>query len=268
MTDPGPYSRIYWTVLDDKKFDTIRSDMRHFGAWSLMLVIADMAYPAPAFIPPTVSKASTKALVDAGLIDLLPARMYRIRGLKKEREQRSERGKAGATARWSGNATGMRTHSERTATGMLDETRRDEKETRQEVDEDEPTRAPDLGPSDEEKSIFQAIAEAGAHIRPESGMGQRVIRLIARRGVEAVGAELVRLVEQADGPMSDRQIVFGLEETLEPVRAAGRVEAPPVETGPSHGDRIYERMVARRMERFQQTGEWPDEWGERPGAAA
>lgn len=275
MTDLGPYSRVYWTVLDDKKFDAIRADMRHFGSWTLMLVLADMAYPAPTFIPPTIPKASLAALVDAKLIELLPARMYRVKGLPKERERRSERGRTGAAARWSGIADGMRTHSEGNATGMRDETRRDE--TRQGIDEDE-QRARPLGPSDDETTVLVAIANAGASIRPESPMGQRVIRLVARRGAEGVLTELAQLVADAAGDaLSDRQIVFGLEDRLDP--KVGRVPATAAVTeGPSPHDirmqRAQEKAAASRLEYFSVTGkwdpafgpepEWNPEWGERP----
>lgn len=122
MSDRKPYSRVYWEVLDDAKFDAICADMRHFGSWTLMLVLADMAYPAPTFVPPTVSRASLAALVAAELVDVLPARMYRIRGLKGEREKRA------AAARRSPNRVpdAPQPGPVREADGRVDETRRDE----------------------------------------------------------------------------------------------------------------------------------------------
>lgn len=123
----APYSRVYWSVLDDQKFDTIRGDMRLFGAWSLMLLLADMSYPAPTFIPPTVPRRAVEALVDAGLVSLLPDKMYRIAGLATERERRSRAGGENAAARWTedGSQQGPNGGPE----GMLDETRRDEDKT-------------------------------------------------------------------------------------------------------------------------------------------
>jgi hypothetical protein len=89
MTKPiDPYSRVYWRVLGDERFDTIRADMRHFGSWTLMLLVADMAYPAPAFVPSTVPKASLAALVEAGLIEPVPGGLYRVHGLAAERSRR------------------------------------------------------------------------------------------------------------------------------------------------------------------------------------
>ena len=115
-----PYSRIYWSVMDDEKFDGIRDDVRMFGAWSLMLVVADMAWPASAFIPPTIPRACVTRLADVSLIDLSAGRRFRVHGLDAEREKRSHSARNAAAVRW---------HSARYADPMLDE---DETRTRQE----------------------------------------------------------------------------------------------------------------------------------------
>ena len=120
---PDPYSRVYWTVLDDARFDGIRDNMAHLGTWLLLLLVADMAHPAPAFLPPAPRK-SVAALRDVGLIELMGGGRYRVHGLAAERDRRSSVGIAGASARWSdGNANAMRTQTERNAIPMLDETR-------------------------------------------------------------------------------------------------------------------------------------------------
>ncbi len=129
--------------------------------------------------------------------------------------------------------------------------------------EEEGPREPER-PDDE--AVFSAIAKAGAYVRPESGMGRRIIGLVGRRGADVVLAELAEMVK-VGGQLSDRQIVFGLEERLEPVRPP-KPEPAPVQEGPSQGDRIYERMHARRLERYHATGEWPEEWGEKPKEAS
>lgn len=101
----GPYSRMYWSVLTDAKFDHIRDDCRLFGAWSLLLLYADQAYPAPAFIPPTIAKSAVVRLAEARLIEVDGLR-YRIRGLEKERQERSQTASDAAAKRWhsAGNA--------------------------------------------------------------------------------------------------------------------------------------------------------------------
>ena len=115
-----PYSRVYWRVLDDPKFDAIRGDMRHFGSWTLMLLVADMAHPAPAFVPSSVPKRSLDALTAAGLVDLLAGGLYRVHGLAAERTRRSETGATNVSHRYYRGSTNP----------VLDETRLDE--TRQE----------------------------------------------------------------------------------------------------------------------------------------
>lgn len=116
-----PYSRLYWSVMDDPKFDGIREDCRLFGAWSLMLVVADMAWPAPAYIPPHVPRAAVARLATVELIDLLSGNRFRIHGLDAEREKRSHSARNAAASRWQS----VRTPT-RDADPMLDET-----ETRQ-----------------------------------------------------------------------------------------------------------------------------------------
>lgn len=125
MSDRAPYSRVYWSVMDDDKFDGIREDVRHFGAWSLLLIVADMAWPAPAFVPAAVPKASYRLLVEAELIDSLSGGRFRVHGLDAERGRRSSNASASATARWSHTERipdGMQTHTERSPNGVLAET--------------------------------------------------------------------------------------------------------------------------------------------------
>ena len=94
-----PYSRVYWEVMDDPKFDGVRDDPRHFGAWTLLLVVADMAWPASAFLPPIVSRQSLALLEQRGLIDRLAGGRYRVHGMDKERGGRAEKARASALYR-------------------------------------------------------------------------------------------------------------------------------------------------------------------------
>jgi hypothetical protein len=88
MSDRAPYSRVYWSTMEDAKFDGIREDPRLFGAWALLLIAADMSHPSPAYLIPTVPRASVTRLAEAGLIDLLDGYRYRVHGLDAERERR------------------------------------------------------------------------------------------------------------------------------------------------------------------------------------
>ncbi len=127
---------------------------------------------------------------------------------------------------------------------------------------------------DDERRVFLAMARAGAHIRPESGMGQRVLRLIGRRGADAILAELARLSKS--GPLSDRQIVFGIEDALDKIPDTRTDEA--IRERETRAQRIQEQAAARRIDYFSKTGvwdsnfgpepKWRPEWGQRPKVAA
>ena len=129
MSERQPYSRLYWSVFDDERFATIRGEMRHFGAWSCMLLVADMAYPASAFVPPVVSRASLAALVDAGLIEPQAGGMFRVHGLQAERTRRADAARRGGNRDPDGTQTGGNRPPRRDETrrdeGRRDETRRD-----------------------------------------------------------------------------------------------------------------------------------------------
>jgi hypothetical protein len=114
MSERAPYSRIYWSVLSDPKFVGIRTDMRHFGSWSMLLMVADMAYPAPAFVPPVIPKASRDKLIEVGLVDVLEDGMVRLHGLEAERERRRE----AATSKPKRDPSGTQTGTERSPLGQ------------------------------------------------------------------------------------------------------------------------------------------------------
>lgn len=171
MSDRRPYSRVYWSILDDgstsdggselDRFATIRGDMRHLGSWALMLVVADMAYPAPAFIPPTVPKASVAALSrpECGLVELIGGGMYRIHGLRKERESRAAAAsrphpKRGPRDEPPEAQLGPKRDPDGSQPGGGRVARRDEDETRQDENEEgTPAPLPETGP-DAANSLF------------------------------------------------------------------------------------------------------------------
>ena len=188
MSERAPYSRVYWSVMDDPKFDGIRSDVRLFGSWSLLLVVADMAHPAPAFIPRTIPKAALTRLSEVGLIDLLDGHLYRIHGLTAERERR----KAAATTR---GPDGTRTVPKRDPDGQqgIAEQRqsKDEDETRQTRDDFDDDR-PDLetyllitrrAPTPKQRKLLDEIAER----RDETG-AQWAADLMLRHPDDPIGA--------------------------------------------------------------------------------
>jgi hypothetical protein len=102
----GAYIRVYYSVLDDPKFETIYEDDHHLATWLRLLMTADQVWPADAPLPASARPASVKALVSAGLVDALPRAYYRIHGLNAERIRRSDAARKAAEARWhnAGNA--------------------------------------------------------------------------------------------------------------------------------------------------------------------
>jgi hypothetical protein len=113
-----PYSRFYWRFRDE--FADIYADKTTLGWWLTLLVTEEGAYPAAPELPRRITKKAINALVEAGLLELLPGDRYRVRGASKERAMRSENGRNAAALRW---------HSERNANPMprRDETSKDKK---------------------------------------------------------------------------------------------------------------------------------------------
>jgi hypothetical protein len=154
--------------MDDEKFDGIRENVRHFGSWTLLLIVADMAHPAPAFVPANVPKASLQALAQCGLVDLLSGGRYRVHGLASERGQRSDSARNAAAKRW---------HSARNADPMLDEARRDE--TRQAGGSQANGSRPKLSTVDRDPHLREyrdAIVENHGHGMDEAPPGWKVKR--------------------------------------------------------------------------------------------
>ena len=135
------YTRVYYSILDDEKFDGIRDDMRLFGSWVMLLVVADMAYPAPAFVPPTVPKAALRRLTECGLVDELAGHRYRIHGLEAERSRRSAAARVGGLA--SGRSRGVERHRNNRSTPIGTKSNLDENEYKNEYETSTPRGALD-----------------------------------------------------------------------------------------------------------------------------
>lgn len=115
MTKPlDPYSRVYWRIAEDPRFASIYPDERHLGTWLRLLMLADAMYPTAAPVPATARAVSVAALVDCGLIQLIPGGLYRVHGLAAERERRSRTGTPEVPDR---NPTGSPAVPDRTPTG-------------------------------------------------------------------------------------------------------------------------------------------------------
>lgn len=133
MSERAPYSRVYWTIRnDDRLKSTIYPDDHHLATWLRLLVAADMAWPAPADIPSSARRASLTALEAAGVIEILPGGLFCFHGLDTERGRRAESARSSAAHRWQTERIPDASQSDTGRNARRDETRRDEKETRQE----------------------------------------------------------------------------------------------------------------------------------------
>ena len=114
-----PYSRVYHRLMTE--YPTVWRSSSQLGLYVQMLVTAEKFYPECA--PVLRRDRVYRALVATGLVlEQTEAGTYTILGLEAERARRASQGRNG------GIANAVRTHSERGATVLLDETRRDEKE--------------------------------------------------------------------------------------------------------------------------------------------
>ena len=100
MSERAPYSRVYWSIIDDPKFSDVFDDDRRLALWLRLLLMADQAYPASAHIPASAHRSSLGALVACGLVDLGTGGRFRIHGLDAERIRRSESGRNASAVRW------------------------------------------------------------------------------------------------------------------------------------------------------------------------
>lgn len=88
MSGRAPYSRVYWSIVDDERFTAVYDDDRALALWLRLLLIADQAHPASAHLPMGTDGGALECLERAGLVEVKGSR-YRIHGLDAERERRS-----------------------------------------------------------------------------------------------------------------------------------------------------------------------------------
>ena len=114
----GPYSRIYHSIVDDPKFERVYENDHALATWLRMLLVADAMYPVSAPMPHR--NPSVRLLIDCGLIVPQSLNRYAVKGLRAEREHRSDAARNAAAMRWQskGNADAM---------PRRDETRQEEK---------------------------------------------------------------------------------------------------------------------------------------------
>ena len=98
---PDPYSRSYWRFADE--FPDIYGDDATYALWCRLRDQGDMAWPSAATLPYGVKKRALERLVTAELIYPQPGGRFRVRGMDKIRQVRSDSARTAADHRW-GNA--------------------------------------------------------------------------------------------------------------------------------------------------------------------
>jgi hypothetical protein len=95
-----PYSRLYWELL--REFPELAGDCELAGAYSLLLIGADMAWDGTEsrpFLPRHIADTVLARLVSMGLV-FVTEPTYTIRGHTKERARRSHQASKASNARW------------------------------------------------------------------------------------------------------------------------------------------------------------------------
>jgi hypothetical protein len=98
MSDDRKYVRVYYSIIDDERFQMVYPDPATLGTWLRLLLLADAMWPSSSPLPYGISRKCLDVLVKAGIIELLSNRHYKIHGLEPERQRRSEAGRVGGLA--------------------------------------------------------------------------------------------------------------------------------------------------------------------------
>lgn len=219
MSERAPYSRVYWSIVDDEKFVTVYDNDAHLAAWLRLLLIADQAHPASAHLPTNVRKASVKALANVGLIDVTGGR-YRVRGLDAERRRRRDAATTGPTRDPNGTPTGSKRDPSGTQT--VPHVRAYDAPARlgsARLVSDSASSTGGAGGNDPwADPEWEAIAWLGKHgcdIRPGNGYHQKLVTAVERHGINALIGKLDRLAEAGVKDGDIKGFLFGAIDALD-----------------------------------------------------
>jgi hypothetical protein len=139
-----PYSRLYWRVKADQRFEHAYSCDPCWAAYTRLLIEAEASYPSPASLPRSLRAHAKAQLAADGIIELQPHDCYTVHGLANERERRSSSARQNAEARWAPQyGIAMPPQSDGNASALLNETRQDETK-RDETSQGAPESGPDV----------------------------------------------------------------------------------------------------------------------------
>lgn len=210
-----PYSRVYWEVIDDPKFAEVWDDNHALSTWLRLLLAADMAWPASASIYHGVNRQALDKLVRVGLVDLQPGSRFRIHGLDKEREQRSDAARDAVSSRYARSTPVVRPYTETTYAGTTEGLPSKDEQSK---DETSRTRATDQRYglphiTEVSQSVAESITGMGILTAGEKQLTEWD-RLVEFHG-EAKVAEAFRRVAKGKR-VTYRQLVWDTVKDLEP----------------------------------------------------
>lgn len=222
MSDDRKYVRVYYSVIDDERFEHVYCDDAALAAWLRMLLDADALWPASASLP-RMSRRVLQVLTASGLVEVTGSR-FRVHGLDAERQRRADAGRAGGLAsgrsRMAG-TVGERTFNERPtvratesnlAEQSRDETSKDEqsRETRPDVEAFLGTRF--RLPTSAQRTFMDTYCQVFDQTGPE-----RAARLIWSRPDDPIGA----LKEDLTAFREGRRVEAVASEVPKPRRGKG-----------------------------------------------
>lgn len=233
-----PYSRVYHEAIDDPKFGKVWDDDHALAAWLRLLVAADMAWPASATLYHGIRKAALKALTDAGLVDMQTGGRYRIHGLDKERNARSDAARRAANFLHHGNADGVPAPSDedweedadavhphdlgsagRSAETMprQDEQRKDEKR-RDETSKSNGARPP--ADAFDVMMVVEDLTRSRFGYREGHRIHDTLVADVGNHGAAAIADRYRAFRATSPGPVDAAQLVFGVHNALHPLTSA------------------------------------------------
>jgi hypothetical protein len=202
MSERAPYSRVYWSIVDDPKLAAIYDSNDHLATWLRLLMLADGQWPASSPVPATARRASVAALVDAGLVDIIPGGRFRIHGLDAERGRRRDAARTGTKRDPNGDQTGPEREQRPGPKTRRDETSLDEQGARDPWD-------------DPEREAVTWLARHGCALQPHSGYYRHLVTMVENHGINAVVGMFDRLAEAGTKHGDVKGFVFVTRDELD-----------------------------------------------------
>lgn len=229
MSERAPYSRVYWSIVDDPKFVPIYDDDHHMATWLRLLIAADALWPASCPIPGNARKSSVSALVKAGLIDLGTGYRFRVHGLDAERGRRRDAARTPPKRGPNGTHTEPEGDSRPGTKTRRDETSQDEQSARDPWD-------------DPEHEAVTWLAKHGCALPPHSGYYRNLVTMVEHHGVNAVIGMFDRLASAGTKDGDVKGYVFGAKDALD-ARTRPNLTALAKEDRADETDRVHQNRL-------------------------